>query len=102
MRSNSLKNAVRKLVELTEQAVDEQSKHAPKPMDTLKVHHGTDSGSSSDGSRCPSPALLGSRLTALSPLPDLRRDSGGEDLFPIPVPKEFADRRRSSAMSVDR
>ncbi|XP_034232119.1 diacylglycerol kinase eta isoform X2 [Thrips palmi] len=102
LRSNSLKKAVRKLVELTEQAVDDQSKHTTKPpMDTLKVHHGTDSGSSSDGSRCPSPALLGSRLTALSPLPDLRRDSGGEDLFPIPVPKEFADRRRSSAMSVD-
>ncbi|KAK3907640.1 Diacylglycerol kinase eta, partial [Frankliniella fusca] len=101
LRANSLKKAVRKLVEATEQAVDDH-KQASKPvMDTLKVNHGLDSGSSSDGSRCPSPALLGSRLATLSPLPDLRRDSGGEDLLPIPVPKEFADRRRSSAMSVD-
>ncbi|XP_052130444.1 diacylglycerol kinase eta-like [Frankliniella occidentalis] len=102
LRANSLKKAVRKLVEATEQAVDDHNKQASKPaMDTLKVNHGLDSGSSSDGSRCPSPALLGSRLATLSPLPDLRRDSGGEDLLPIPVPKEFADRRRSSAMSVE-
>lgn len=108
LRANSLKKAVRKLVEATEMAVDEQNdpNRITKPMDTLKVQGAFGSGvdGGSDGSRCssPSPALLGARLAALSPLPDLRRDSGGEDLFPIPVPKEFADRRRSSAMSVDR
>lgn len=103
LRANSLKKAVRKLVESTEHATEEQTKIGSKPaLDTLKVTSNLDSGSSSEGSRCPSPALFGSRLTALSPLPDLRRDSGGEDLFTIPVPKEFADRRRSSAMSVER
>lgn len=41
------------------------------------------------------------RLTAISPLPDLRRDSACEDsesVLNLPVPTEFADSRRSSAV----
>lgn len=45
------------------------------------------------------------RLTAISPLPDMRRDSGcSEDLLTLPVPVEFADeeaRRRSLIPSED-
>lgn len=51
------------------------------------------------GSPCPSPSVT--RLTAISPLPDLRRDSTCEDsesVLNLPVPSEFADSRRSSAV----
>ncbi|XP_030758275.1 diacylglycerol kinase eta-like [Sitophilus oryzae] len=71
-------------------------------MDSLKVVPSIESGSSSDGSSCPSPT--GSVLTArlVSPIPDLRRDSvlttGAEDaeFLSLPVPPDFADSRRSS------
>lgn len=45
------------------------------------------------------------RLSCLSPLPDQRRDSSGEDFFfNLPVPKQFADNgsRRSSGVQPDR
>ncbi|KAJ9585833.1 hypothetical protein L9F63_020535, partial [Diploptera punctata] len=118
-RANSLKKAIRQLVEHTEQAVDEQNKTTaaprttktldipglPKPTDTLKVLPTIESMSSTEVSPCPSPLShspspdLTARLTAISPLPDLRRDSGcSEELLTLPVPVEFADeeaRRRS-------
>lgn len=47
------------------------------------------------------PTACPTRLTAISPLPDLRRDSTCEDsesVLDLPVPTEFADSRRSSAV----
>ncbi|XP_063242323.1 diacylglycerol kinase eta isoform X2 [Bacillus rossius redtenbacheri] len=133
-RANSLKKAIRQLVEHTEQAVDEQNKPplvgeelpvsglpqftiTPPPpstrsCDTLQVLPTIESVSSTEVSPCPSPhsfvhssssTELGicSRLTAISPLPDLRRDSACDDLLPLPVPLEFADPRRSLVPSED-
>ncbi|XP_046989295.1 diacylglycerol kinase eta [Schistocerca americana] len=110
-RANSLKKAVRQLVEHTEQAVDEQNSqqqqqqqqqqrkrsHDLRPMDSLKVLSSIDSASSTEPSPCPSP-LLTERLTSISPLPDLRRDSAYDEMLTLPAPDEFADaeaRRRS-------
>lgn len=48
-----------------------------------------------------SPTVSINRLSCLSPLPDQRRDSSGEDFFfNLPVPKQFADNgsRRSSGV----
>ena len=46
-----------------------------------------------------SPTVSMNRLSCLSPLPDQRRDSSGEDFFfNLPVPKQFADSRRSSGV----
>lgn len=48
-----------------------------------------------------SPTMETSRLTCISPLPDTRRDSVDENLFntiSIPVPRQFADSRRSSGV----
>ncbi|XP_068086403.1 diacylglycerol kinase eta [Anabrus simplex] len=107
-RANSLKKAVRMLVEHTEQVVDEQNAQRerkpepPRPKDTLKVLTPIESGSSVEGSPCPSP-LSSARLTAISPLPDLRRDSAVDDVLPLPVPDEFADRlslRRKSSVEI--
>lgn len=58
-------------------------------------------GSSGESSPCPSPSPTMTRLTAISPLPDLRRDSTcdeSESVLNLPVPSEFADgsSRRSS------
>ena len=71
----------------------------------LQVLPTIESVSSTEVSPCPSPLShspspdLTTRLTAISPLPDLRRDSGcSEDMLTLPVPDEFADeeaRRRS-------
>ncbi|PSN40119.1 hypothetical protein C0J52_19377 [Blattella germanica] len=97
-RANSLKKAIRQLVEHTEQAVDEQNK-------TTVARAGPKvSPCPSPLSHSPSPDLT-ARLTAISPLPDLRRDSGcSEDMLTLPVPVEFADeeaRRRSLVPSED-
>lgn len=49
----------------------------------------------------PQSAVSMNRLSCLSPLPDQRRDSSGEDFFfNLPVPKQFADNgsRRSSGI----
>lgn len=51
-------------------------------------------GSSGESSPCPSPSPTMTRLTAISPLPDLRRDSTceeSESVLNLPVPSEFAD-----------
>lgn len=122
VRANSLKRAIRNLVEHTEQAVGErnQSNHSGIPtvkislstdldkqnenkMDCLKVMPTIESGSSSDISSCPTPSsqtssIITARLASISPMPDIRRDSTSEDpdLLNLPVPPDFADSRRSS------
>lgn len=118
LRANSLKRAVRSLVEHTEQAVDEQNRQTTTiptvkislstdldkddghTMDSLKVLPTIESGSSSDISSCPSPtpSIITARLANISPMPDIRRDSACEDsdLLTLPVPPDFADSRRAS------
>lgn len=119
LRANSLKRAIRNLVEHTEQAVDEQNRHTAhniptvkislstdldktemQKMDSLKVLPTIESGSSSDLSSCPSPtaSIITTRLANISPMPDIRRDSAFEDsdLLTLPVPPDFADSRRAS------
>nr|XP_023014140.1 diacylglycerol kinase eta-like [Leptinotarsa decemlineata] len=118
-RANSLKRAIRNLVEHTEQLVEEQNRQSssaiptvkislstdldkidPIKMDSLKVMPTIEAGGSVDTSSCPSPtsSILTSRLANISPLPDVRRDSTieGDDLLPLPVPADFADSRRAS------
>lgn len=120
LRANSLKRAIRSLVEHTEQVVDEQNRQSSSTIPTVKISLSTDldkeetlkmdslkvlptieSGSSSDVSSCPSPtsSILTSRLANISPMPDVRRDSAFEDpdlLTTLPVPPDFADSRRAS------
>lgn len=120
LRANSLKRAIRSLVEHTEQVVDEQNRQSSSNIPTVKISLSTDldkeetikmdslkvlptieSGSSSDVSSCPSPtsSILTSRLANISPMPDVRRDSAFEDpdlLTTLPVPPDFADSRRAS------
>ncbi|XP_050509097.1 diacylglycerol kinase eta [Diabrotica virgifera virgifera] len=124
-RANSLKRAIRNLVEHTEQVVDEQTRqssvaipavkislssdldkvNSPTPnnkRDSLKPMPTIESGGSTDVSSCPSPtsSILTARLANISPMPDVRRDStfGAEDtdLITLPVPEGFADSRRAS------
>jgi diacylglycerol kinase (ATP) len=120
LRANSLKRAIRNLVEHTEQVVDEQNRQASSNIPTVKISLSTDldkeeaakmdslkvlptieSGSSTDVSSCPSPtsSILTARLANISPMPDVRRDSTVDDpdlLTTLPVPPDFADSRRSS------
>ncbi|XP_044751269.1 diacylglycerol kinase eta isoform X2 [Coccinella septempunctata] len=112
-RANSLKKAIRNLVESTEKVVSEQTSKNLKPssseefdrqsvrMDQLKVTPILESGSSSDVSSCPSPtsSIVTARLASLSPMPEVRRDSTPlteTDLYTLPVPPDFADSRRAS------
>lgn len=119
LRANSLKRAIRNLVEHTEQVVDEQNRQESTSIPTVKISLTTDldkddsakvdslklptidSGSSTDVSSCPSPtsSILTARLANISPMPDVRRDSAIDDpdlLTTLPVPPDFADSRRSS------
>ena len=121
LRANSLKRAIRNLVEHTEQVVDEQNRQESSSIPTVKISLSTDldkeeleppkvdslklptieSGSSTDVSSCPSPtsSILTARLANISQMPDVRRDSTIEDpdlLTTLPVPPDFADSRRSS------
>ena len=92
------------------------SSHGEFQLFLLQVLPTIDSVSSAEASPCPSPLIslhsplpdfssFSNRLTAISPLPDLRRDSGcSDDLLTLPVPDEFADeeaRRRSLVPSED-
>ncbi|XP_018571339.1 diacylglycerol kinase eta [Anoplophora glabripennis] len=120
-RANSLKRAIRNLVEHTEQVVDEQNRQSTSAiptvkislssdldkvdsikMDSLKVMPTIESGGSSEASSCPSPtsSILTARLANLSPMPDVRRDSAfgsdDTDMLTLPVPADFADSRRAS------
>ncbi|GLV41416.1 uncharacterized protein CBL_06646 [Carabus blaptoides fortunei] len=128
VRANSLKRAIRNLIEHTEQVVDEQNRQTAanviptikisisgdfdkpecelKGMDTLKVLPTIDSASSTEPSPCPSPSPTVDRLSSISPLPDIRRDSTceeSESLLNLPVPSQFADgsSRRSSQTQPD-
>ncbi|XP_045471962.1 diacylglycerol kinase eta isoform X2 [Harmonia axyridis] len=112
IRANSLKRAIRHLVESTEKVVSDQAskrmKHSSSDdfdkqdirMDQLQVKSNFESGSSSDLSSCPSPtsSIVTARLASLSPMPELRRDSTltDTDVYTLPVPPDFADSRRAS------
>lgn len=90
--------------------------HSEFLLFSLQVLPTIDSLSSTEASPCPSPLIsshspltdfssFSNLLTAISPLPDMRRDSGcSDDLLTLPVPVEFADeeaRRRSLVPSED-
>uniref|UniRef100_A0A182K3J2 Diacylglycerol kinase n=1 Tax=Anopheles christyi TaxID=43041 RepID=A0A182K3J2_9DIPT len=111
-RANSLKRAIHEVVEMSEKIIpNAPQKRLSVPMNTLRA-----TASSSDNSVNTSPATLPppppgmmspsvstSRLTCISPLPDIRRDSMDEHFFStlnLPVPKQFADggSRRSSGV----
>ena len=92
------------------------SSHSEFWLFLLQVLPTIEAVSSAEASPCPSPLIslhsplpdfssFSNRLTAISPLPDLRRDSGcSDDLLTLPVPVEFADeeaRRRSLVPSED-
>lgn len=112
-RSNSFKRAVRNIVQYPEKEKPmKPSRRMSLRMDSLRVQQAN--VSSSDTSPCSSPypippinlispSLSTTRLTCLSPLPDLRRDSIDESFLNtlnLPVPKQFADNgsRRSSGV----
>uniref|UniRef100_A0A182NZE9 Diacylglycerol kinase n=1 Tax=Anopheles epiroticus TaxID=199890 RepID=A0A182NZE9_9DIPT len=111
-RANSLKRAIHEVVEMSEKIIPyAPQKRLSVPMNNLRA-----TASSSDNSTNASPATLPpqsggmispsvstSRLTCISPLPDMRRDSMDEHFFStlnLPVPKQFADggSRRSSGV----
>ncbi|XP_014219907.1 diacylglycerol kinase eta isoform X2 [Copidosoma floridanum] len=121
-RANSLKRAIRRLVEHTEQAVDEQNSATKTPnitittdsddlnaerrrqlgipdwnkdfnIESLCVTPSLESASSCDMTPCSSPTP---NVTSLSPMPDIRRDSQPEELLTLPAPDGFADSRRNS------
>ncbi|XP_016844045.2 diacylglycerol kinase eta isoform X3 [Nasonia vitripennis] len=122
-RANSLKRAIRQLVEHTEQAVDEQNCSVKSPnftittdetndadgkrrqldipeirtenyVDSLSVTPTLESASSGDPSPCSSPTP---NVASLSPMPDIRRDSQPEEMLTLPAPDGFADSRRNSS-----
>ncbi|XP_052868545.1 diacylglycerol kinase eta [Anopheles cruzii] len=109
-RASSLKRAIHDVLELSEKSMPyAPQKRLSVPMNTLRA-----TASSSENSTSASPATLPppgtispsvstSRLTCISPLPDMRRDSMDEHFFStlnLPVPKQFADggSRRSSGV----
>nr|CAI5860185.1 unnamed protein product [Callosobruchus analis] len=121
-RANSLKRAIRSLVEHTEQVVDEQTRQSTSAiptvkislssdldkqtddgnrMDSLKVMATIESGCNSDASSCPSPtcSISTARMINISPIG--RRESAGiafdeSEVLTLPVPADFADSRRAS------
>ncbi|KAJ8683494.1 hypothetical protein QAD02_019286 [Eretmocerus hayati] len=123
-RANSLKKAIRRLVEHTEQAIDEQNCGEKTTMDitittesisegkrrelgipevtetyvdTLNVSPIIESPANSiDPSPCSSPTP---NLVSLSPMPDVRRDSqvGPDEFLTLPAPDGFVDSRRNSS-----
>lgn len=79
------------------------------PFEALKIPTTTSSDSTPCTSPLPiippiniiSPTMETSRLTCISPLPDTRRESMDEHFFntiSLPVPRQFADSRRSSGV----
>ncbi|XP_065210954.1 diacylglycerol kinase eta-like isoform X2 [Planococcus citri] len=112
LRVNSLKRAVRRVVEHTEKAVDEQnftsslfpsspgSRSANSAATVIKDSHVLDENRLSPAS----PPLLIPNVGSISPLPDFRRDSSCSaeiNLESLPVPKEFADSRHGSFAETD-
>ncbi|XP_037923705.1 diacylglycerol kinase eta [Hermetia illucens] len=111
-RANSVKRAIYNIIEHSEPGRPKryQRKLSLTPFEALKIPI-----SSTDTSPCSSPlpippiniispSVSTTRLTCISPLPDLRRDSTDETYLStinLPVPKQFADggaSRRSSGV----
>lgn len=109
-RANSVKRAIYNVVEHSEPGRPKryQRKLSITPFEALKIPTTTSSDSTPCSSPIPippiniiSPTMETSRLTCISPLPDTRRDSVDENFFNsinIPVPRQFADSRRSSGV----
>lgn len=110
-RANSLKRAIHSILSHSEDRPKrEKKKNLTLDVENFKMNL----SSSSDASPCASPlpvsqnsimtpSLLNARLTCISPLPDLRRDSMDENFLntlSIPVPRQFADdgSRRNSGV----
>ncbi|XP_011501604.1 PREDICTED: diacylglycerol kinase eta [Ceratosolen solmsi marchali] len=119
-RANSLKRAIRQLVEHTEQVVDEQNsagkalnikitrsngreldeKRGQQNILEVRMENSNESLSvtptleSDEPSPCSSPTP---NVASLSPMPDIRRDSQPEEMLTLPAPDGFADSRRNSS-----
>ncbi|XP_037950398.1 diacylglycerol kinase eta isoform X4 [Teleopsis dalmanni] len=110
-RANSVKRAIYNVVEHSEPGRPKryQRKLSITPFEALKIPTTTSNDSTPCTSPLPiippiniiSPTMETSRLTCISPLPDTRRDSVDENFFntiSLPVPRQFADSRRSSGV----
>ncbi|XP_037891188.1 diacylglycerol kinase eta isoform X6 [Glossina fuscipes] len=109
-RANSVKRAIYNVVEHSEPGRPKryQRRLSVTPFEALKIPTATSSDSTPCTSPLPnippiniiSPTMETSRLTCISPLPDARRESL-DDFFntiSLPVPRQFADSRRSSGI----
>ncbi|XP_046804987.1 diacylglycerol kinase eta isoform X7 [Lucilia cuprina] len=110
-RANSVKRAMYNVVEHSEPGRPKryQRRLSVTPFEALKIPTTTSSDSTPCTSPLPiippiniiSPTMETSRLTCISPLPDTRRESMDEHFFntiSLPVPRQFADSRRSSGV----
>ncbi|XP_049317688.1 diacylglycerol kinase eta isoform X7 [Bactrocera dorsalis] len=110
-RANSVKRAMYNVIEHSEPGRPKryQRKLSITPFEALKLPTNASGESTPCSSPLPiippiniiSPTMETSRLTCISPLPDTRRDSVDENFFnaiSIPVPRQFADSRRSSGV----
>ncbi|XP_055903306.1 diacylglycerol kinase eta isoform X2 [Eupeodes corollae] len=105
-RANSVKRAIYNLVEHSEPGRPKryQRKLSITPFEAMKLK--TSSNDTSPSLPIPPiniicPSLTTTQLTCLSPLPYNRRDSLDDSFFntmSLPVPREFADSRRSSGV----
>jgi diacylglycerol kinase (ATP) len=105
-RANSLKRIIHNIIE----HVDAKTKGEGsfRKMSLRANVHRFIPTSSSETSPCTSPlpvscnnfATSSARLTCISPLPDIRRDSVDENFFntlSLPVPRQFADESRRNS-----
>lgn len=103
-RANSLKRAMHNIVDYSKQL---KEKRYSMHCENMCVFTSSSSDTSPWSSPVPpiniiSPSVSTTQLTCLSPLPDFRIDSVDEYFFyslNLPVPKQFADSRRSSGVS---
>uniref|UniRef100_A0A1A9W1M5 Diacylglycerol kinase n=1 Tax=Glossina brevipalpis TaxID=37001 RepID=A0A1A9W1M5_9MUSC len=109
-RANSVKRAIYNVLEHSEPGRPKryQRRLSVTPFEALKIPTTASSDSTPCTSPLPnippiniiSPTMETSRLTCISPLPDARRESL-DDFFntiSLPVPRQFADSRRSSGI----
>nr|XP_036234017.1 diacylglycerol kinase eta isoform X4 [Bactrocera oleae] len=110
-RANSVKRAMYNVIEHSEPGRPKryQRKLSITPFEALKLPTNASGESTPCSSPIPiippiniiSPTMETSHLTCISPLPDTRRDSVDDNFFnsiSIPVPRQFADSRRSSGV----
>ncbi|XP_055852090.1 diacylglycerol kinase eta isoform X2 [Episyrphus balteatus] len=108
-RANSVKRAIYNVVEHSEPGRPKryQRKLSITPFEAMKLRTSSnDTSPSSSPLTIPpiniiSPSLSTTQLICLSPLPDNRRDSTDDNFFnsiSLPVPRQFADSRRSSGV----